>query len=139
MKCLFVAWFAIFAAVGFSDEEEKHPLDKKIDAAIGNAGSTAETIEATREGLKKWDAELNRVYQELKKKLPPEAWKELQESQRKWIEMRDSHVKFIAQMYGQFQGTIYVPMKEFAIMNVTRERALDLYRQLEILKEHGEQ
>jgi uncharacterized protein YecT (DUF1311 family) len=140
MKTIFLLIFlqCAFAGVVRAQDAEEHPLQSKIDAKIDEAESTAEIIEATRAGLKRWDTELNRVYQELRKKLGAEATKALQESQRQWLVARDSQVKFLAFFYGQFQGTVHGPAREYAIMNVTRTRALELWKLEQYLAESGE-
>jgi uncharacterized protein YecT (DUF1311 family) len=121
--------------LAFADED-KHPLDAKIDAAADKANSTLETREAYDNGLKLWDAELNRCYGQLKKKLKPEVFASLQAAQRQWLVYRDSQIKFIDQFYAQFDGTMYIPMRSAAVMEVTRARALELYHRLEVLKDN---
>ncbi|MEQ1861962.1 MAG: lysozyme inhibitor LprI family protein [Chthoniobacteraceae bacterium] len=127
----------VFAPPARSDDENKHPIDAKVAAIFDKAQSTAAMIDAADKALKLWDAELNRCYGELKKKLKPDAFAALQASQRQWLVFRDAQLKFIGEFYGQFDGTMYRPMAAHAVMEVTRTRAIELHRRLGILREHG--
>ena len=120
-----------------AEDEEKHPLDKKVAALTDAANSTMEMQAAFEKGNKLWNAELNRCYGELKKKLQPDAFAALQAAQRQWIAYRDAQYKFIAEFYGHFDGTMYIPMRSSAAMDITRARALELKHHLEVLEEHG--
>lgn len=117
------------------DTPKKHPIDVKIAAAEEKANSTAEQTEAQANGLKLWDAEMNRVYNALKKRLKPATFAALQAAQRDWLKYRDSQRKFLDELYGEFQGTMYIPMHAAAVKEITRARALELTHLLEI---HGE-
>jgi len=126
-----------FCAPAFAADDGKHPLDAKVAALVDKANSTAEMVRANDEGVRLWDAELNRCYGELKKRLQPAAFNALQAAQRQWLAYRDAQFKFIAELYGHFDGTMYIPMRSAAAMDVVRTRALELHHTLEIVKEHG--
>ena len=130
--------FALAVTAFAADEEEKHPIDRKIAAAEEKAVSTAEMRQVYVDGLKAWDAELNRVYGELKKKLKPNTFAVLQSAQRQWIVYRDEQMKFISSMYAEFDGTMYIPMRASAEMEITRARALELWRQLQVVSDHAQ-
>jgi uncharacterized protein YecT (DUF1311 family) len=132
-----VLTFFFFACISSAQEEKPHPIDAKIAAAQEKAGSTVEMRQVYSDGLKLWDAELNRVYAELKKKLKKEAFEALQNSQKQWLAHRDAEVRFLGEFYAQFQGTMYQPMHAAAVMKVTRARALDLIHRLELQNEHA--
>ena len=100
--------------------------------------STAEQTQAQTKGLELWDAEMNRVYAELRKRLKPAAFAALQVAQRDWLKYRDSQKKFLGEMYGQFQGTMYIPMQASAVMQITRARALELTHLLRVYEESAE-
>jgi uncharacterized protein YecT (DUF1311 family) len=120
-----------------AQDEKKHPIDAKIAAAEEKAGNTAEMRQTYIDGLLLWDAELNRAYAELKKTLKPKSFAALQAAQRQWIAYRDEQVKFLNQLYSEFDGTMYIPMRAAAEMEITRSRALELGRQLEIHNAHA--
>ena len=115
--------------------EEKHPIDLKIGKLADDANSTAESTDAYEQGLKLWDKELNRVYQELKKTLPEKSFAVLKDSQVQWLAYRDAQIAFINSCYDQYDGTMYIPMRASAIMEVTRSRALELKHRLDVHKE----
>jgi uncharacterized protein YecT (DUF1311 family) len=120
------------------DKPTKHPIDVKVEAAEEKALSTAEQTEAQANGLKLWDAEMNRVYAKLKKRLKPSAFDALQAAQRDWLKYRDNQKKFLDEMYQQFQGTMYIPMHAAAVKEITRARALELTHLLEVYEESAE-
>ncbi len=117
--------------------EKKHPLDAKVEKLSDKANSTHESTAAYTARLELWDRELNRVYQELKKALPEKTFASLKASQVQWLAYRDTQIAFINACYDQYEGTMYQPMRASAIMEVTRARALDLTRRLEMHKEHA--
>lgn len=132
--------FALFATTPlFADDEEKHPIDKQIEALEEKGGSTAEMVQTYEKGLKLWDAEMNKQYGELKKRLKPKAFTALQAAQRQWIAYRDLQISYVREFYGGFDGTMYIPMSVSAVMKITRSRALELKHSVEVLKEFGEQ
>lgn len=136
-RALFFGFILALSSIEASraDDESDHPLEAKVAALVDNANSTADMVQAYTKANKLWDAELNRCYGALKKKLPAAAFAELQAAQRKWIEYRDAQLKFIRVFYGGFEGTMYIPMANSAAMEITRKRALELYEALQMLEE----
>ena len=137
MICTVLSLVLSLEALG-EDKPDKHPIDVKTEAAEEKAMSTAEQTQAQSEGLKLWDAEMNRVYAKLRKALKPEAATALQAAQREWLNYRDAEVKFLDEMYAAFEGTMFIPMHMAAVARVTRERALRLTRLLETQQEFAE-
>lgn len=117
------------------EKPKPHPIDVKIEAAEEKAMSTAEQREVQSNAFKLWDAEMNRVYAKLKKRLKPATFSALQIAQRDWLKYRDSQEKFLDELYREFQGTMFIPMHAAAVMKITRARALELTHLLEV---HGE-
>src|SRR5215212_603236 len=89
------------------------------------------------DGLRLWDAELNRVYGELKKKLKSKSFAALEGVQRQWIAYRDEQIKFLNALYSEFDGTMYIPLRASAEMEITRSRANELGLQIEIYNQQG--
>jgi uncharacterized protein YecT (DUF1311 family) len=116
----------------------KHPIDVKTEAAEEKALNTAEQTEAQAKGLKLWDAEMNRVYAKLKKRLKPAAFDKLQAAQRDWLKYRDSQQKLLLELYQEFQGTMFIPMHAAAVKEITRSRTLELTHLLEVYEEFAE-
>lgn len=130
----------LFAMPGRAEEKsEKHPVDAKVEALVEKAVSTADMIQAYDKGISLWDAELNRVYQALRKALPAPAGEKLKLAQQQWILYRDSSYALIDEQYNQYEGTMYLPMRVAARMRLTEDRARYLTLLLETQKEHGGQ
>lgn len=133
--------FAVLSATPGRAENktEKHPIEAKVDAMMEKAVSTADMIQAYDKGMKLWDAELNRVYQALRKALPAPAGEKLKLAQQQWILYRDAQYAMIDEQYSAYDGTMYLPMRVAALMRVTEDRARYLNDLLETQKEHSGQ
>src|SRR4051794_23220457 len=99
---LFVVFLSSVVLANAADDERKHPLDAKVDAMVEKANSTADNVRVYSQAYKLWDAELNRCYGELKKRLKPQAFAALQSAQRQWLAYRDEQLKYIIEFYGKF-------------------------------------
>lgn len=118
--------------------EEKHPIDREYDECMEKNSSTAGMVQCTDKAYKKWDAELNRVYGVLMKKLPAKKAAVLKESQRDWLTYRDANYKLIDAIYDELQGTMYIPMRLYAKLRIVRERALLLSSYVELMADAGQ-
>ena len=98
-----IACLILFSASTRGADSEASPTPDPIDQRVKDLieksnGSTAAMVEAAGEGYHLWDQELNRVYQELMRKLPPEDQAILKESQQEWIKFRDSNQRLIGEV-----------------------------------------
>jgi hypothetical protein len=59
-------------------------------------------------------------------------------AQWEWIKYRDLDFKSIDSIYDTMDGTMYIPMRIDARMEVVRERALELKAFLDLVQEGGE-
>lgn len=103
--------------------EEKHPIDREMEAAMDKDPSTAGMVTAISKANKQWDREMNALYQDLKKTMEPEEWQTLVAAQKAWIVYRDAQTKSLVETYGRMEGTMWIPMSASAVMNLTKERA----------------
>lgn len=110
-----------------------------MDALVEKAVSTADLIQAYDKGIALWDAELNRVYQALRKALPASAAEKLKPAQQQWLLYRDAQCAMLDEQYNQYDGTLYLPMGVAARMCLTEDRARYLTLLVETHKEHGAQ
>lgn len=85
---------------------ENHPLDRELEACLTLDPSTAGMINCLNLAFEKWDADLNRVYQELRRTLDPEGRDALQAAQRAWIGFRDAEFGLMERMYGPGDGSL---------------------------------
>ena len=133
LRFVFLLFFFSFSAAAMAEENEQHPIDKQIDALFANAKSRADEQGAYTKGLELWDKEMNRVYNELLKGLSKETVPLLKKSQRSWLTLRGQHVAYLDEFYKGLSGTMYLTAHAYAVMDVTRQRALALSRQLKYI------
>ena len=124
---------------GVALAESEHPIEARLGKCIEKDSSTAGMIQCEDAAAKEWDAELNRVYKELMKKLPKKSAESLKAAQVAWLKHRDAENSFLGDLYGQFDGTMYRPMAVDAVKEVTRRRAEVLKRYLDLLTEEQPQ
>ena len=124
------------AANGFLPQDQpQHPIDKALDACIDKNGSTSGMVECTDKAYAAWDKELNKVYGELMRTLSPKQKEALKLSELEWIKYRDLEFKFIDSIYDALQGTMYIPMRIAARVEVNKKRALELQHRLDLIKD----
>ncbi len=114
---------------------EDHPIDRELEAAIEKDSSTAGQNRAISVAHKNWDAELNKAYQKLLKHLDAEAARKMRESQRAWMAWRDKGIASLTAFYEKMQGTMWRPIHSYSVMELTRQRAIDLGDLAEIVEE----
>ncbi|MEZ4524539.1 MAG: lysozyme inhibitor LprI family protein [Desulfobacterales bacterium] len=117
-----------------ADTGESHPIDREMYACMDRDPSTANMINCIHVAAEKWDGELNRVYQDLRERLKPEAQKSLTEAQRAWIAYRDLEFKNIQGLYAGFEGTVYHPMRAESRMQITKNRVMELVSYLSLFE-----
>lgn len=135
MKIALLTTALLAIAMPLHADEEKHPIDVVMEAAIDKDSSTVGMVQAVSKANKQWDAEMNDLYQDLKRKMAPEEWAALVAAQKAWIVFRDAQIKSIVETYGHMQGTMYIPMSASAIMELTKSRALFLQSLKETISE----
>ena len=122
----------LLATVSFAQEESQHPIDKALDACIEKDPSTAGTIQCTDKAYLAWDKELNKTYVALMRALRPAQKEVLKAAQLEWIKVRGADFKLIDSIYDTLQGTMYIPMRIDARMELVKKRALQLRGYLEL-------
>lgn len=128
--------FALFSALlPLSAGEEKHPIDRAMEAAMDKDPSTAGMVMAISKANKQWDREMNVLYQDLKKVMEPEEWEALVGAQKAWLVFRDAQTKSLVDTYGRMEGTMWIPASASAVMDLTKERALFLKSLKETISE----
>jgi uncharacterized protein YecT (DUF1311 family) len=118
-----------------SQDPPQHPIDKALEACIDKNGSTAGMVECTDKAYAAWDKELNKNYLELMRSLKAGQKEVLRSAQLEWIKYRALDFKLIDSIYDTMQGTMYIPMRVDARMEVVRKRALQLKGFLELITE----
>jgi len=140
MNKLFLALASVLllATVSIAQEETKHPIDKALEACIDKNGSTAGMVECTDKAYAAWDKELNKNYGELMRTLKASQKEALRLAQLEWIKYRDLDFKLIDSLYDTMQGTMYIPMRIDARMELVKQRALELKGFLDLVQEGGQ-
>ncbi|HVS21046.1 MAG TPA: lysozyme inhibitor LprI family protein, partial [Pyrinomonadaceae bacterium] len=113
------------------EQPAQHPIDKTLVACIDKNGSTAGMVECADRAYAAWDKELNKNYGELMRALKPKQKEALRLAPLEWIKQRDLDFKFIDSLYDTFEGTMYIPMRVDARMEVIKKRALELKNYLD--------
>jgi len=137
MTKLLLTVFSVFllATIAIAQEQPQHPIDKALEACIDKNGSTAGMVECTDKAYAAWDKELNKNYGELMRTLKPAPKETLRLAQLEWIKYRDLDFKLIDSVYDTMQGTMYIPMRVDARMEVVKKRALELKGYLDLVTE----
>ena len=140
MTKLFFALVSILllATVSIAQVETPHPIDKALEACIDKNGSTAGMVECTDKAYAAWDKELNKNYGGLMRALKPKQKETLRLAQLEWIKYRDLDFKLIDSVYDMMQGTMYIPMRIDARMEIIKKRALELKGYLDLATEGEE-
>ncbi|MCW2478132.1 lysozyme inhibitor LprI family protein [Candidatus Symbiopectobacterium sp. NZEC135] len=103
-------------------------LDDNLTACTNKAENTLATIDCFNDGLKAWDAELNKQYKLLLADQSDEFKNSLKKSQVAWIKYRDSYLEAMQAFYRQQDGTIWGIIISDAKLRVTRDKAIELYK-----------
>jgi uncharacterized protein YecT (DUF1311 family) len=132
-EILFFVIVLFFVSAKLFAQDYTHPIDKFLDSCMEKDYSTAGMVKCITEATKMWDAELNKYYKLLMKKLDDVSAKTLKESELKWIEYKEKEIDNIAMIYAKLDGTMYIPMRASAIMELTKTRALQLADYYELI------
>lgn len=127
------------AAAGSENTEEAwegddiHAIDMALSECMARDSSTAGSVACLDTAYKAWDAELNRVYQELGNRAGAERKESLKKAQLAWIKYRDTEFEWIITLYAKETGTMYTVMAASDRVEVVRRRALELSAYLGVL------
>jgi uncharacterized protein YecT (DUF1311 family) len=135
--CL-VSYPLAVASGSVSQDPPLHRIDKALEACIDKNGSTAGMVECTDKAYAAWDKELNHTYNQLMGVLKPNQKEALRLAQLEWLKYRDLDFKLIDSVYDAMQGTMYIPMRVDARMEVVKKRALELKGYLDLIQEGEE-
>jgi uncharacterized protein YecT (DUF1311 family) len=95
--------------------------------------STQGMLLCLKEGYRRWDTELNRVYKELMSKLAPKEQGTLKESQIAWLKQRDETFKLLQIIYAKKDGTMFLTMKAADRVDIVQKRAMELSSYLDVI------
>jgi uncharacterized protein YecT (DUF1311 family) len=134
IKILFLC-LAFSAFLPVQGAEDKDPIEIEMDTAMEQNGSTGGQVDAITEANQKWETKLNSLYKTLKQKMQPDEFAALQQAQRSWITYRDKQLLSYESTYGKMDGSMWVPMHAYAVMNLTKKRVQELQTLLGLVEE----
>ena len=117
------------------EQEKKDPIEARMDAAMHDNPSTAGMLDAISVAKKEWDERMNEDYAKLKKLMPPDEWSAFIKAQKAWIAYRDVQIESLGITYAQMEGTMWLPARAHAEMDLTKQRSQFLQKTLELLSE----
>jgi uncharacterized protein YecT (DUF1311 family) len=107
-------------------EEKRDPIDIWLEKAMEKDSSTHGMRAAIREAARKWDAEMNRVYGRLMKRLKGPKRDALQKAQRAWLKFRDAETAASFEIIGRQEGTMWLLVSEGHCLEIVKRRTLQL-------------
>jgi len=136
MKLFFLPVLILMMAFSFAyEQEKKDPIEARMDAAMHDNPSTAGMLDAISVAKREWDERMNEDYAKLKKLMPPDEWSAFVKAQKAWIAYRDVQIESLGITYAKMQGTMWLPARAHAEMDLTKQRSQFLQKTLELLTE----
>jgi uncharacterized protein YecT (DUF1311 family) len=106
----------------------RQDIDDNLAKCKTSAVSTMETTDCYDTATDSWEAELNTQYKLLLQDQPKEIQANLRNAQRAWVKYKESYISAMRDFYSQERGSIWSIVMSESKMNVTRDKAIDLYR-----------
>lgn len=128
MKIFFTIFFTsiLFFNCEKSYSQDHDPIDATLNKCLSENPTTYGMRDCIAGALSAYDKEMNNVYQKLLSMLNETDQEVLRESQREWIKFRDKEYVTIESIYQNFDGTMYLPMKDLSRMDLTKHRVYEL-------------
>jgi uncharacterized protein YecT (DUF1311 family) len=131
--CFLIAGLSLASSFVYAEE---HPIDLKTQTCLDNNYQTDDRMKAcSLQAYEDWDAELNKVYGQLRSKLSTHAKQELKNAQLQWLTYRDAEFKAIEAIYDGLSekrggGTMWGLLAADAKVEIVKNRVLVLSRYL---------
>lgn len=147
MRLLLLLRILLLAHSAFAQTDERdHPIDVWTIACVDANPSTRGMRECLVVAYSEWDAELNRVYQELvglvridDPELDYEAEERLRAAQRAWTEFRDAEFEFLGNIYFRpLGGTMWWVVAAETRVDFIRQRTKELGEYLWFFNPEGD-
>ncbi|WP_411753197.1 lysozyme inhibitor LprI family protein [Serratia sp. (in: enterobacteria)] len=126
-KIIMTALLLSLGTTAYSKDLRKD-IDDKLAKCKASVVSTMETTDCYVTATNSWEAELNKQYKLLLQDQPNEIQTNLRNTQRAWIKYKESYISAMRDFYSQERGSIWGIVMSESKMNVTRDKAIDLYR-----------
>lgn len=119
---------SVLLCLSASAEELKQDIDSKLKQCKMDAVSTIDLQNCYIKATTEWDLELGNQYKLLMNGQSDNVRIALRDSQRQWIRYRDQYASAMDVFYKQQGGTISSLNVAESKLNITRDKAIDLYR-----------
>ncbi|NBS52426.1 MAG: DUF1311 domain-containing protein [Spartobacteria bacterium] len=120
MRLFFLPALILMVAFSFAySQEKKDPIEVRMDAAMRDNPSTAGMLDAIK----------------LKKRMPADEWVAFVQAQKSWLAYRDVQIESLNTTYSKMEGTMWLPARAHAEMDLTKQRAQFLKETLDLLSE----
>lgn len=103
-------------------------IDSDLEKCLETASATASLSTCYQQANQSWDQELNIQYKALMVIASPEAQKHLKQTQTSWIKYKEDYITALQKFYTAQDGTIWSTINSEAVMNITKDKAIDLKR-----------
>jgi len=111
-------------------------IERKMALQIEKDYSTAGMINAGSTAIDSYDELLNKYYMQLLKTLDNDDQTLLRQAQRDWLKYRDTELEFngtFTEYKNTGGGTMYGPLALSRVLEITRQRVLDIYSYLHLI------
>jgi uncharacterized protein YecT (DUF1311 family) len=136
MRLFFLPALILMVAFSFAySQEKKDPIEVRMDAAMRDNPSTAGMLDAIAFAKREWDSRMNEDYAKLKKRMPADEWVAFVQAQKSWLAYRDVQIESLNTTYSKMEGTMWLPVRAHAEMDLTKQRAQFLKETLDLLSE----
>ena len=136
MRLFFLPVLILMVAFSFAyEQEKKDPIEARLDSAMQVNPSTTGMLDAIAVASREWDERMNEDYGKLNKLMPPDEWTAFVKAQKAWIAYRDVQIESLGITYAKMEGTMWLPARAHAEMDLTKQRSQFLQKTLELLSE----
>ena len=136
MRLFFLPALILRVAFSFAySQEKKDPIEVRMDAAMQDNPSTVGMLDAIAVAKREWDSRMNEDYAKLKKRMPADEWVAFVQAQKSWLAYRDVQIESLNTTYSKMEGTMWLPVRAHAEMDLTHQRAQFLKETLDLLSE----
>ena len=136
MRLFFLPALILMVAFSFAySQEKKDPIEVRLDGAMRDNPSTAGMLDAIAVAKREWDSRMNEDYAKLKKRMPADEWVAFVQAQKSWLAYRDVQIESLNTTYSKMEGTMWLPVRAHAEMDLTKQRAQFLKETLDLLTE----
>jgi uncharacterized protein YecT (DUF1311 family) len=131
-----IAFLAGALALSGTAMAQQHSIDQEIDQCKSAKPNLLGQIECELMGYQKWNAEMERLYNQLLVQLDEQSKLVLKEEQLAWATLRDVHFEFYEKFYGRKEGQ-YLTLMASSKTDFVRQRARELQLHLNELGSMG--